>query len=228
MLAAVILSGGGSSRMGSPKALIPFRGSTFLEHLLAVIHQSTKEPAAEQRAPDEPAKDKRVKDEPSPKSSEVSNAIGCTRVVVGAHTDEITAKVPLAADEVVVNPHWQQGQLSSIQAAIRSLAKVETDGVILFLVDHPMISAELVSKLVRQFYTSGRSIVLPKFRGKRGHPVIFAARLYDELLAAPEEQGARAVVWAHADEVLEVPTDEEGVVLNLNDPEALRRALGNS
>ena len=86
----------------------------------------------------------------------------------------------------------------------------------------------LVSKLVDQFYMSGRSIVLPKFRGKRGHPVIFAARLYDELLAAPEEQGARAVVWAHAEEVLEVPTDEEGVVLNLNDPEALRRALGNS
>ncbi len=100
--------------------------------------------------------------------------------------------------------------------------------MILFLVDHPMISAELVSKLVHQFYTSGRAIVLPKFGGKRGHPVIFAARLYDELLAAPEEQGARAVVWAHADEVLEVPTDEEGVVLNLNDPEALRRALGHS
>jgi molybdenum cofactor cytidylyltransferase len=223
MLAAVILSGGGSSRMGSPKALVPFRGGTFLEHLLAVIHQSTKERAEEQGAPDE-----RVKDDRSPKSSEATRAIGCTRVVVGAHTEEITAKVPLAADEIVVNPHWQQGQLSSIQAAIRSLAKGETDGVMLFLVDHPMISAELVSKLVHQFYISGRSIVLPKFRGKRGHPVIFAARLYDELLAAPEEQGARAVVWAHAEEVLEVPTDEEGVVLNLNDPEALRRALGNS
>ena len=172
--------------------------------------------------------DDRVKDDRSQKSSEATHAIGCTRVVVGAHTEEIAAKVPLAVDEIVVNPHWQQGQLSSIQAAIRSLAKVETDGVILFLVDHPMISAELVGKLVDQFYLSGRSIVLPKFRGKRGHPVIFAARLYDELLAAPEEKGARAVVWAHADEVLEVPTDEEGVVLNLNDPEALRRALANS
>jgi molybdenum cofactor cytidylyltransferase len=223
MLAAVILSGGASSRMGSPKALIPFRGSTFLGHLLVVIHQSKKE-----QTPDERVEGERVKDGPSHKSSEATHAIGCTRVVVGAHTEEIAAKVPLAADEIVVNPHWQQGPLSSIQAAIRSLAKVETDGVILFLVDHPMISAELVSKLVRQFYTSGRAIVLPKFGGKRGHPVIFAARLYDELLAAPEEQGARAVVWAHADEVLEVPTDEEGVVLNLNDPEALRRALGNS
>jgi molybdenum cofactor cytidylyltransferase len=223
MLAAVILSGGASSRMGSPKALIPLRGTTFLGHLLEVIHQSKNE-----RADEILAEDDRVKDDRSQKSSEATHAIGCTRVVVGAHTEEIAAEVPLAADEIVVNPHWQQGQLSSIQAAIRSLAKVETDGVILFLVDHPMISAELVGKLVDQFYLSGRSIVLPKFRGNRGHPVIFAARLYDELLAAPEEQGARAVVWAHADEVLEVPTDEEGVVLNLNDPEALRRALANS
>ena len=223
MLAAVILSGGASSRMGSPKALIPLRGTTFLGHLLEVIYQSQRERANEQGTQGD-----RVEDDRSQKSSEATHAIGCTRVVVGAHSEEIAAKVPLAADEIVVNPHWQQGQLSSIQAAIRSLAKVETDGVILFLVDHPMISAELVGKLVDQFYLSGRSIVLPKFRGKRGHPVIFASRLYDELLAAPEEQGARAVVWAHADEVLEVPTDEEGVVLNLNDPEALRRALANS
>jgi CTP:molybdopterin cytidylyltransferase MocA len=55
--------------------------------------------------------------------------------------------------------------------------------------------------------------------------VIFAERLYAELLAASPEQGAREVVWAHANEVLEVPTDEEGVILNLNSPEALRKAL---
>src|SRR5258708_24558375 len=34
MLAAVILSGGASSRMGSPKALVPFQGRPFLDHLL--------------------------------------------------------------------------------------------------------------------------------------------------------------------------------------------------
>ena len=37
MLAAVILSGGASSRMGSPKALLPYQGRPFLEHLLAVL-----------------------------------------------------------------------------------------------------------------------------------------------------------------------------------------------
>ncbi len=59
--------------------------------------------------------------------------------------------------------------------------------------------------------------------------MIFRAALYDELLAASPEVGARQVVWDHAGEVLEVPTDEEGVILNLNDPETLRRALeGNA
>lgn len=200
MLAAIILSAGESSRMGSPKALLSLGESTFLGRLLEVIHQSKR-------------------------NAENGKEIGCTRVVLGAHTKEITEKIPLDASAIVLNPHWHEGQLSSIKEAIRSLEEVQTDGVILFLVDHPLVSAELVRELVRQFYASGRAIVLPKFRDKRGHPVIFAARLYPELLAAPAERGARAVVWAHPDEVLEVPTKEEGVVLNLNDPEALRRAL---
>jgi molybdenum cofactor cytidylyltransferase len=148
-------------------------------------------------------------------------------VVLGAHTVEITRKLALDPGSVVVNPEWERGQLSSIQAAIRSLRE-ETDGIIVFLVDHPLVNAALVGALVRQFYSSDRAIVLPTFHGKRGHPVIFARRLYPELLSAPHETGARAVVWAHAAEVLDVPTEEEGVVLNLNDPETLRRVLGNS
>jgi molybdenum cofactor cytidylyltransferase len=192
VLAAVILSAGESSRMGSPKALLPWGAQTFLEHLLQVTRQPE---------------------------------IGWTRVVLGAHTDEITRAVSLDPASIVANPNWKQGQLSSIQAAIRSLPENETAGVMLLLVDHPLVSAALIGQLIKQFNDSGRAIVLPTFRGKRGHPVIFAQRLYGELLAAPAEQGARAVVWAHGAEVLEVPTDEEGIVLNLNDPEALRKVL---
>ena len=184
MLAAVILSAGESSRMGSPKALIPFRGRTFLEHLLDVTRLATSNSTC------------------GPHSGRV---IGWTRVVLGAHVDEIRGRLALDAESVVVNPRWRDGQLSSIQAAIRSLPENQTDGIVLFLVDHPLVSAALVDNLIQQFYTSGRPIVLPKFGDKRGHPAIFARRLYEELLAAPAEEGARAVVWAHAAEVLEVP-----------------------
>src|SRR3984893_13178123 len=150
VLAAVILSAGESSRMGSPKALLPLRGRTFLGHLLEVIHESKKD-------------------------AESGKEIGCTRVVLGAHTKEITDKIPLDHSAIVLNPHWKEGQLSSIKEAIRSLKEVQTNGIILFLVDHPLASAELVSELVLQFYAFGRAIVLPKFGGKRGHPVSCAS-----------------------------------------------------
>ena len=193
MLAAVILAAGESRRMGSPKALLPYQGRPFLEHLLEVARH--------------------------PK-------IGLTRVVLGAYAEEIRSQLKLDPVTFVVNPNWEQGQLSSIHAALRSLPAGLTDGILLALVDHPLISAALVGELIENFYRSGKLIVLPTYIGKRGHPVIFSSKLYPELLAAPLETGARGVVWAHSADILEVPTDEQGVVINLNDPEALGKALG--
>jgi molybdenum cofactor cytidylyltransferase len=190
MLAAVILSGGASRRMGSPKALLPYRGGTFLEHLL------------------------KVTDHPR---------IGWRRVVLGADAQVIAEGVKLPAGKVVINENWEAGQLSSIQAGVRSLP-AGTDGMLLCLIDHPLISRELVGALVARFYESGKPIVLPIYKGRRGHPVIFAARVYAELLSAPLETGARAVVWAHREDVFEMETREEGCILNLNDPDALTKA----
>ena len=193
MLAAVILSAGASSRMGRPKALLPYRESTFLEHLIQV----TRHPR-----------------------------IGVTRVVLGAGAEVIRTMAKLDPSIVVLNPDWEQGQLSSICTGVRSLDGIDTDGMVLCPVDHPLVSAQLVRELVDRFYEERKAIVLPTFKGRRGHPAIFSSALYSELLAAPADKGARVVVWEHAADVVEVPTDEEGVVLNLNDPEMLKRALG--
>jgi CTP:molybdopterin cytidylyltransferase MocA len=177
--------------MGRPKALLPYREGTFLEHLIEV----TRHPR-----------------------------IGVTRVVLGAGAEVIRTMAKLDSSVVVLNSQWEQGQLSSICAGLRSLEEIETDGIVLCPVDHPLVSARLVSDLVERFYEENKAIVLPTYNGRRGHPAIFAKALYPELLAAPADKGARVVVWTHAGDVLEVPTDEEGVVLNLNDPEMLRRA----
>jgi molybdenum cofactor cytidylyltransferase len=150
--------------------------------------------------------------------------VGLTRIVLGAQAGEIRSRLPLDATWILENPNWQQGQLSSIQAVIRSLPG-ETEGLILCPVDHPLISRFLVAQLIQEFDSSGKQIVLPTYKGKRGHPAFFRVSLYGELLAASPEVGAREVVWAHPKDVREVETDEEAVVLNLNDPETLEKAL---
>ena len=189
MLAAVILSGGASSRMGSPKALVSYQGRPFLEHLLSV----TAHPA-----------------------------IGVRRVVLGPDAGTIAKSIALSPDEIVVNHDWERGQLSSIHAALVSLPP-GTEGMLLFPVDHPLISATLVGSLIEAFTASRAPVVVPCYWGRRGHPVIFSAAVYDELLNAPLDQGARAVVWAHKGQVHEVVTVEEGCVLNLNDPRAMEK-----
>ncbi len=73
----------------------------------------------------------------------------------------------LPADEIVLNEDWEKGQLSSIQAALRSLPE-GTDGILLCLIDHPLISAELVNDLIAQFYATRAPIVLPVYEGKTG------------------------------------------------------------
>jgi molybdenum cofactor cytidylyltransferase len=192
LLAAVILSAGASSRMGRPKALLPYREGTFLEHLIEV----TRHPR-----------------------------IGVTRIVLGAGAEVIRSLAKLDSSVVVLNPEWEKGQLSSIGAGVRSLEGIATDGIVLCPVDHPLVSARLVSDLVDRFYEEKREIVLPTYNGRRGHPAIFSSALYAELLDAPADKGARAIVWAHSADILEVPTDEEGIVLNINDPDTLRRAM---
>jgi molybdenum cofactor cytidylyltransferase len=193
LLAAVILSAGASSRMGRPKALLPYREGTFLEHLIQVTRQPR---------------------------------IGVTRIVLGAGAEVIRTIAKLDPSIVVLNPEWEQGQLSSVCAGLRSLEGIDVEGIVLCPVDHPLVSAGLVSDLVDRFYEGNKAIVLPTYKGRRGHPVIFSNALFGELLAAPADKGARSVVWAHAAEVVEVPTEEEGVVLNLNDPGMLKRAIG--
>jgi molybdenum cofactor cytidylyltransferase len=194
MLAAAILAAGESKRMGQPKALVPFQGSTFVEHLIA----ATRHPR-----------------------------MGITRVVLGAGAEAIRANLKVEPAWIVVNADWPTGQLSSIHAAIRSLPAGGTEGILVCPVDHPLVSAHLVAALIAAFDAGGKSIVLPKHNGRRGHPVLFGAGLYEELLAAPVAVGARQVVWNHATEVIEVETEEEGVILNMNDPETVRKSIGH-
>jgi molybdenum cofactor cytidylyltransferase len=152
--------------------------------------------------------------------------VGLLRVVLGAKSEEIRAQIGVDPAAIIINAEWQRGQLSSIQTAIRSLPEAGTEGLMLCPVDHPMISRDTVSHLIAAFDATQKSIILPVYKARRGHPVIFRANLYDELLSASEKVGARQVVWEHAAEVEEVPTDDKGVLLNLDDPAAYQNAIG--
>jgi molybdenum cofactor cytidylyltransferase len=95
--------------------------------------------------------------------------------------------------------------------------------MLVHLVDHPYISSTLVDMMIERFYASNKLIVVPRCQGKRGHPVIFSRALFAELLNAPLDQGAKAVVNAHREETLEIETDDPGIAVDIDTPELYRQ-----
>lgn len=150
--------------------------------------------------------------------------VGRTIVVLGHHADQLRGQIEHLPVEVVINPDYRSGQLSSLQVAIRHIRDDDRcDGMLVHLVDHPFIDVALVDALIESFFETKKMIVVPSYKGKRGHPVIFSRELFGELLNAPLDQGAKAVVNAHRQETLEIEWQDEGITLDIDTPELYRQ-----
>jgi molybdenum cofactor cytidylyltransferase len=145
-------------------------------------------------------------------------------IVVGAHADRIRSAIPSDSRLAIVdNPDYRRGQLSSIKAALRSLPP-DTTAALIHLTDHPTVTTATFSAVVARYRESKSPIVVARYRGRRGHPVLFGRELFAELLEAAEDQGARVVVNADPAWVCYVDVDDPGILLDLDTPEDLDRA----
>lgn len=150
--------------------------------------------------------------------------VGRTIVVLGHHAEQLRGQIEHLPVEIVINPGYQSGQLSSLQAAIRHIERDDRcAGMLVHLVDHPFIDVALVDKLIDGFFETKKLIVVPRYKEKRGHPVIFSRELFRELLDAPVDQGAKAVVNAHRQDTLEIDWQDEGIILDIDTPELYRQ-----
>lgn len=145
-------------------------------------------------------------------------------VVLGHAAERVRALLPADASvRWVYNSDYRSGRGSSVRAGAGALEDGGSS-VLVTSVDQPCPSE--VMELLYRAADSGRGLVyVPTFRGRRGHPVVFAGELLAELRAVTEvEEGLRAVVRRHAPDTVEVPVEWEGVVWNLNRREDYLRA----
>ena len=142
-------------------------------------------------------------------------------IVTGAHADRVAQAVP--QDPRVAschNPEWPHGQLSSLKTGLARLTP-ECAAVVVQLADHPLVKAATVRGLVAAYAHTQMPIVIARHNQRRGHPVLFDRALFDELIAAPDALGARAVVHADSGRVAYFDVDDPGVVMDLDTPAEL-------
>ena len=129
----------------------------------------------------------------------------------------------------VVNLNPDAGQLSSLLAGLRAINRPGVGGMLVTLVDVPLIEAETVRALLDEHQRTHAPIVRPvdaDDAARHGHPVIFDRSVFDELQKADPNLGAKPVVRAHLDEAVEVPVTGDGPFLDVDTPEAYERVFG--
>jgi molybdenum cofactor cytidylyltransferase len=126
----------------------------------------------------------------------------------------------------VENPNADGGQLTSVLAGLDVADRPGVTGLLVTPVDAPMIAPATISALIETFRTAHAPIGRAVHNGRHGHPVIFARALFHELRHADPSVGARAVVRAHGDRVIEVEVDDPGVLGDVDTPDDYERQIG--
>jgi len=146
--------------------------------------------------------------------------------VLGAHRESIRAALRRTGEAIIVeNPDFRLGQITSMQCGLRAVPP-QADGVLFTLVDHPGVQPATIAALLA--IDPSAPLRIPRYGGRRGHPIFFSKPLIAEFLALPDSAPARDVVARHAGEIAYIDVDDPGVLADVDDPEAYRRLVAGS
>ncbi len=191
MTFALIPAAGSSSRMGRPKLALPLGDRSVLVHVISAL----------QRA-----------------------GIAQILVVVGPHVPELVPLAESAGAAVLLLPEETSDMRATIEQGLNWLEKQfrpqDKDNWLLVPADHPTLNPAVVAQLFRAHALNPqRSIVVPTFHGKRGHPALLGWRHVSRIRNFPPHQGLNVYLRQHADETLEVPVDSADILTDLDTPE---------
>lgn len=175
---AIILAAGESKRMGSPKMLLPFKGFTMIENVIANVS-----------------------------CSKVDNIM----VVLGADRDSIVKLIRTKAVNYCYNENYKDGMLSSVVCGFRNIP-IDHSAVLVFQGDQPLITPKAINSVIEVYLSSGKGIVIPVYKCKRGHPILIDRKYRDEIQKLNPAEGLRSLALKYSDDVLEVNTDVAGIL----------------
>lgn len=147
-------------------------------------------------------------------------------VVTGHYQEEIGAALRhLPRLTLVHNSGYEVGGMfSSIQLAIRALPD-SCDAAFVLPGDIPLVEATTFALLQEAFDAETAPIIVPNYKGRRGHPILIARRLFDTILAAGAEATLKTVMEPYLLQRKEVEVADAGVLLDIDTPEDYQQAL---
>jgi molybdenum cofactor cytidylyltransferase len=144
-------------------------------------------------------------------------------VVTGHEGERVSAALRDLPVTVVHNPDFAQGLSTSLKRGIAALP-ADADGALITLGDMPRVTAAEIDRLIAAFNpVEGRGICVPTRQGKRGNPVLWSRRFFDEMLQVAGDVGARHLIGTYPEMVAEVEMADDGVLTDIDTPQALAK-----
>jgi molybdenum cofactor cytidylyltransferase len=145
-------------------------------------------------------------------------------VVTGYQAEQVEKALQGLKVKFVRNPDFAGGLASSVKAGVAAVPD-NADGAVVCLGDMPLISANLIDRLIEAFAPDrGNLIVVPVSDSRRGNPVLWSRRFFNELMTLDGDIGARHLIAKHSEAVAEVPVEGHGAFLDIDTPQALEDA----
>ena len=145
-------------------------------------------------------------------------------VVLGAHSKSVIPVIKNMGSFIFHNPDWEQGMGSSIASGIVQLSKKfpAAEGVLITLLDQPLVTAGHLKKILQAFQPGKRQIIVSQTAsGWKGVPVLFDKFYFEELKKLRGENGAKTVVQKHMEQVTGVYCDD--IPEDMDTPESYRK-----
>ena len=142
-------------------------------------------------------------------------------VVVTGHDAETLRNTLVDFDvQYIHNVRYTDGMGTSIATAVQHIR--DWDAALIVLGDMPFVATQTFQALLDKSLENPNQIIAPTFNGRRGQPVIFPARFFDELKRCTGDVGGKRVLKANSDSVILLEVDDEGIHWDVDTMEMLR------
>lgn len=146
-------------------------------------------------------------------------------VVLGHEAENVRSRADFDGATVIVNDEYESGMLSSVQTGVSEALDGDADALLLWPVDYPCSPPEVVTQLVNCYATTDAEIIIPTYEGERGHPALFGRETFAALLDAPQDEGARAVVYDDATPTTDLPYEDRRIHVDVDTPSEYWKAV---
>ena len=154
----------------------------------------------------------------------LASTVGEVHAVVGHQAERISAELSGRAVSIVNNPNYTSGMLSSVRCGLQNLPE-KCRAVMVVLGDQPSVTTELIDQMLQSFAATEKNILVPLYKGKRGHPILFSSLYLDEILTKYGDVGLRGLLHGHSDDIFELAVSTASVLCDMDCPEDYRREI---